>query len=71
MTALGAAVPLHRTAAATRTRPAGPPTPRLRRSLLVGATCGVAWAAALRGWMIQLAGPDTTFTWFGTVSPRD
>jgi hypothetical protein len=47
------------------TVPAGPRAPRLPRFLLVGATCGVAWAAALRGWMIQLAGTDTAFNLAG------
>ncbi|HEX2809228.1 MAG TPA: hypothetical protein VHN80_23940 [Kineosporiaceae bacterium] len=32
-----------------------------------GAACGTAWAAGLRGWMIQMAGgQSTTFTWYGT-----
>jgi hypothetical protein len=32
-----------------------------------GTACGLAWAGALRGWMIQLAGPDHSHvTWAGT-----
>ena len=32
-----------------------------------GTACGIAWAAALRGWMIQMAGPgQSQFTWYGT-----
>jgi hypothetical protein len=31
--------------------------------LVVGGLCGLAWAAALRGWMVQLAGTQSTFTW--------
>jgi hypothetical protein len=48
------------------TVPAGPRAPRLPRFLLVGATCGVAWAAALRGWMIQPPAPTRPSTWLGT-----
>ncbi len=35
-------------------------------TILVGSICGLAWAASLRGWMIQVAGSDTKFTWTGT-----
>jgi hypothetical protein len=31
-----------------------------------GAVLGLAWAAALRGYMMQLAGPDSVFTFGGT-----
>lgn len=32
-----------------------------------GTACGIAWAAGLRGWMVQMAGPTaSTFTWYGT-----
>lgn len=32
-----------------------------------GLACGIAWSAALRGWMAQLAGrADSSFTWYGT-----
>jgi hypothetical protein len=36
------------------------------RYMLIGAVIGVAWASSLRGFMMQLAGPDSTFTFFGT-----
>lgn len=35
-------------------------------TILVGGICGLAWAASLRGWMTQVAGSETTFTWTGT-----
>ena len=45
-------------------------TPSLKtgrlRFILVGAVVGIAWAASLRGFMSELAGPDTTFTFSGT-----
>ena len=31
--------------------------------LLVGGVCGLTWAAALRGWMVQLARDQSTFSW--------
>lgn len=34
--------------------------------VLVGAVCGLAWAASLRVVMAELAGPESTFDWFGT-----
>ncbi len=41
---------------------------RLRAGALVamGAVCGVAWAAALRAWMSELAGGASDVGWFGT-----
>src|SRR5688572_3041536 len=33
----------------------------------LGALCGVAWAAALRAYMIELAGAESAFDWWGTV----
>jgi uncharacterized membrane protein YuzA (DUF378 family) len=36
------------------------------RFILVGAVCGLAWAASLRAFMMVLAGPDSTFTYSGT-----
>jgi hypothetical protein len=36
------------------------------RFILVGAVIGLAWAASLRGFMMVLAGPDSTFTYTGT-----
>lgn len=32
----------------------------------VGALAGLAWAAGLRGWMSQIAGSESRFTWLGT-----
>jgi hypothetical protein len=29
-------------------------------------TCGIAWAAGFRGYMVELAGPASTFDWWGT-----
>lgn len=31
-----------------------------------GAVCGLAWSAALRGYMVELVGAGSTFTWSGT-----
>ena len=31
--------------------------------VVVGVLCGLAWAAALRGWMAQLAGDESRFSW--------
>lgn len=39
--------------------------------VLVGAVFGLTWAAALRGWMIQIAsseGSESTFHWYGTFA---
>ena len=36
------------------------------RFILAGAVLGLTWAAALRGYMMQLAGPASTFTFGGT-----
>ena len=36
------------------------------RFILVGAILGLTWAAALRGYMMELAGPTSTFTFSGT-----
>lgn len=36
------------------------------RFILVGAVLGLAWAASLRGFMMALAGPASTFTFGGT-----
>jgi hypothetical protein len=36
------------------------------RFILAGAALGLTWAAALRGYMMQLAGPTSTFTFSGT-----
>lgn len=34
--------------------------------IVVGAVCGLAWAAALRAWMSELAGGASDVGWFGT-----
>lgn len=36
------------------------------RYVIVGAVCGLAWAAGFRAYMMQLAGPASEFDWFGT-----
>jgi hypothetical protein len=36
------------------------------RSALIGAVCGLAWAAGLRGLMAELAGPQSQVSWYGT-----
>jgi hypothetical protein len=36
------------------------------RLALVGAGGGLAWSCALRGWMMAIAGPESTVTWAGT-----
>lgn len=41
-------------------------TRRGSRAVAVGAVLGVAWTSSLRGWMVHIAGPDSTFTWLGT-----
>jgi hypothetical protein len=45
---------------------AGAP-PRSGRALVVaGVVCGIAWGAALRGFMAMVAGPDSVVSWLGT-----
>ena len=34
--------------------------------LSIGAVCGLAWAASLRGFMTQIAGPESAVSWSGT-----
>lgn len=34
----------------------------------VGGVCGLAWAASLRGWMVQIAGQGSSFSWLGTFA---
>src|ERR1700723_4354076 len=51
---------------ATAVRPRGGPAATRIRFVLVGAVAGVAWAASLRAFMQQLAGPDSTFIFAGT-----
>jgi hypothetical protein len=36
------------------------------RLILLGAVVGLTWAASLRGYMMVLAGPTSTFTFSGT-----
>jgi hypothetical protein len=36
------------------------------RPALIGAVCGLAWAAGLRGLMSVLAGPQSEVSWYGT-----
>ena len=39
------------------------------RLVVVGAVAGLAWAAGLRGWMIQMAaGEGSSFHWYGTFA---
>ncbi len=55
-----------------RSRDPHPPPTRRKltivgiRFILVGAVLGLAWAASLRGFMMALAGPASTFTFSGT-----
>lgn len=49
--------------------PRGTRTPASRRNaalVAVGAVCGIAWAAGFRAYMVELAGPASTFSWWGT-----
>ncbi|MDQ0822468.1 hypothetical protein QFZ79_000206 [Arthrobacter sp. V4I6] len=34
--------------------------------IAIGTTCGIAWAAGFRAYMVELAGPASTFGWWGT-----
>src|SRR5262249_36800318 len=36
--------------------------------LAIGGVCGLAWAAGLRGFMAELAGSDSTISWYGTFA---
>ncbi|MGL5816600.1 MAG: hypothetical protein ACRCYR_03485 [Phycicoccus sp.] len=36
------------------------------RTIASGALLGLTWSASLRGWMLDLAGEESTFTWAGT-----
>ena len=46
-------------------RALAPPAARHRNAsvVLIGALIGLTWSAALRGWMVQLAGEESTVTW--------
>jgi hypothetical protein len=37
-------------------------------SALLGAIGGIAWAASLRGWMVEIAGDESRFDWIGTFA---
>lgn len=52
----------------TGTAPAVDPAARVSTRALVlgGAVCGLAWAAALRGYMAAVAGPESAVDWIGT-----
>jgi hypothetical protein len=44
------------------------PRPSQQAFLVVGGVCGLTWAAALRGWMVQLVGAEqSTVTWLTVV----
>jgi hypothetical protein len=51
---------------AEASRDAGPALHRTAPLVAIGMTCGVAWAAGFRGYMVELAGPASTFDWWGT-----
>jgi hypothetical protein len=36
--------------------------------VVAGALVGLTWAAALRGWMVQMAGDESEFHWYGTFA---
>jgi hypothetical protein len=36
------------------------------KTIAVGTLLGLTWSASLRGWMVDLAGDESTFTWTGT-----
>ena len=40
--------------------------PSATASILVGAVCGLAWAAAFRAWMAELASGASRLDWYGT-----
>jgi len=35
-------------------------------SITIGTICGIAWGAGFRGYMVELAGPNSTVGWWGT-----
>ena len=39
-----------------------------RPLVIAGAVTGLTWAAALRGWMVQMAGDGSAFHWYGTFA---
>jgi hypothetical protein len=48
--------------------PIAEPSSDPRPLVIAGAIVGLTWAAALRGWMIQLAGDASAFQWVGTFA---
>ncbi|UUZ61534.1 hypothetical protein [Nocardioides sp. B-3] len=44
------------------------PEPGARGPIAVGALAGLARAASLRGWMIEIAGEESSFHWLGTFA---
>ena len=54
-----------KTSAVARAAVAAPTAHRWRPEayVAVGALAGLVWAASLRGWMVELAGPESTFGW--------
>jgi len=48
--------------------PIAKPSSDPRPLVIAGAIVGLTWAAALRGWMIHLAGDESGFHWFGTFA---
>jgi hypothetical protein len=36
--------------------------------IVIGGTCGLAWAAGLRGFMAEIAGSSSSVTWYGTFA---
>ena len=43
-----------------------PPRPSAALSVLIGALLGIAWAAGFRAYMVELAGDESTFSWYAT-----
>jgi hypothetical protein len=43
-------------------------TPSARSLVAAGAVVGLTWAAALRSWMVQMAGDESEFHWYGTFA---
>lgn len=39
-----------------------------RPLVLAGAVIGLTWATGLRGWMVQMAGDESQFHWYGTFA---
>jgi MFS family permease len=58
--------PVHRTRGGDRGPADRARRQRAVRYVLLGALLGLTWGASLRGWMIQLVGPESTVTWSGT-----